>query len=239
MCSMAILLPREDQACLQSSSTRSNRRMQIGRAVSLTRTELRSLRDEEGLLPAVHALYRGQDSLASELLPPDEYLSVFEAASFGRSNRVARLLEEDPDRVRAWSPDGFTVLHLALFSEDKPTVRAVLVRHPDLEAPARGTVAAHVRPLHTAVFVRNVALAEMLIDAGADVQSHEAGGLTPLHAAAENGDVDMVLALLRRGADPLQRDDQGRTSADVAASVGALAVTTALRNHGMDAATDR
>jgi ankyrin repeat protein len=186
------------------------------KALAAAHPDLIRARDEEGLLPAVHALYRGQADLARDLLPSDAELSIFEAATFGRAERVTELLEEDPGLAREWSPDGFTVLHLALFSGSEPTVRAVLDRDPDLEAASRSSVAKMVRPIHTAVFVRNVGLAQLLLDAGVDVNGPESGGATPLHAAAQNGDLEMARLLLARGADPGVRDDQGRTPGDLA-----------------------
>jgi uncharacterized protein len=191
-------------------------------------------RDADGLLPATHALYYGLDDLAKELLPPDPSLTVFEASSFGRAKRVEELLNEDPGLVSVWSSDGFSVLHLALFSGDQPTVRAVLRHDPDLETPAKGEVAPGVRPIHTAVFVHDRQLAELLIDAGADVNSRERGGLTPLHAAAENKDTSMAQMLVARGGDPTMRDEQGRTAADIAAGAGADALATWLREQATD-----
>lgn len=191
------------------------------KALAAAQPDLIRARDEEGLLPAVHALYRGQADLARDLLPPDIELSIFEAATFGRAERVSDLLEKDPGLAREWSPDGFTVLHLALFSGSEPTVRAVLDHGPDVEAASRSSVAKLVRPIHTAVFVRSVGLARLVLDAGADVNARESGGATPLHAVAQNDDLEMARLLLARGADPGLRDDQGRTPGDVARDSGA------------------
>jgi ankyrin repeat protein len=202
------------------------------RALASADPDLVKTRDEDGLLPAVHALYRGLEELARDLLPPDAELSIFEAASFGRHDRVSELLDQDPGLVGAWSPDGFTALHLALFSGSEPTVRAVLGRDPDIEAPARSSVAVRVRPIHTAVFVRNVRLAEVLLDAGADVNAREFGGSTPLHAVANNGDVDMARFLLARGADPRLTDDQSRTAVDIARQGGHTAIVELLEAVG-------
>ncbi|MDQ3880639.1 MAG: ankyrin repeat domain-containing protein [Chloroflexota bacterium] len=199
------------------------------RAIARARPELRSLRDDDGLLPATEALYRGQDALARDLLPGDGELSVFEAATFARDDRLGELLASEPDVVRGWSPDGFTLLHLALFSGSPDTVRRVLAAGADLEAPSRSSVARGVRPIHTAAFVSRADLGALLIDAGADVDGREAGGFTALHAAAENADVEMVRLLLSRGADPRLTDDRGRTAADIAREKGAREVEEVLR----------
>jgi ankyrin repeat protein len=191
------------------------------RALVAAVPELMTTRDEEGLLPAVQALYRGLEDLARDLLPPDADLSIFEAATFGRVDRVSELLNEQPGLIRELSPDGFTVLHLAIFSGSEPTVRAVLERRPEIEAPSRSAVAKGVRPIHTAVFMRSVGLARLILDAGADVNARESGGATPLHAVAQNGDVEMARLLLVRGADPGLRDEQDRTPGDVARDSGA------------------
>jgi ankyrin repeat protein len=198
------------------------------RSLAVADPELMKTRDEEGLLPATHALYRGQADLARDLLPPDPDLTVFEAATFGREDRVSELLDENPALIREWSPDGFTVLHLAVFSGSEPTVRVVLDRSPDIEAASQSSVAKLVRPIHTAVFVRRVGLARLLLDAGADVNARESGGATTLHVVSQKGDIEMARLLLERGADPRLRDDQGRLPVDVARATGAQALVELL-----------
>ena len=64
---------------------------------------------------ALQALYEGDEERARRLLPPDGELSVFEAAAFGRDERLAEIVRDDPARARAFSDDGFTALHLAVF----------------------------------------------------------------------------------------------------------------------------
>jgi uncharacterized protein len=188
-----------------------------------------SERNEAGLLPATQALYRGHDDLARELLPPDDQLSIFEAASFGRWERVDQLLNEEPRLARQFSPDGFTPLHLAIFSGDVMTVRTVLAHDPDLEAGAQGSTAKGVRPLGTAIFVHRAGFVKLLIDAGADVNGREGNGFTPLHAATENQDEAIVRLLLARGADPSARDEQGRTSEEIARQAGDPELADVLR----------
>ena len=190
-------------------------------------------RDDEGLLPAVHALYRGDEALARDLLPPDGQLTVFEAAMFGRVDRVRALLAADPGLARAWSPDGFTALHLAIFGGDATIAELLLDAGSDVEAASRSETARLVRPLHTAVFARQPWLAILLLDRGADPNASESGGFTPLHTAVENGDPEVVRILLERGANPAARAEDGRTPVELAQASGdqdvVAAVTTQQR----------
>ena len=56
----------------------------------------------------------------------------------------------------------------------------------------------------------HVAVAEMLIAAGADVNpANDAGGWTPLHHAVHNGHLDVVQLLLRHGADKELKGNKG------------------------------
>jgi ankyrin repeat protein len=149
---------------------------------------------------ALKALYAGEVEKARALLPADAELSVFEAAAFGRLERLASILASDPAQARAFSDDGFTALHLAVFAEQEDAARVLIQHGADLDACSRGRIA-RVPPLGTAVFVRSVPLARLLLDAGADVNGREQGGSTPLRAASENGDEELVRLLLERGAD--------------------------------------
>jgi ankyrin repeat protein len=138
--------------------------------------------------PALQALYRGEPEQARELLRPDDELPAYEAAAFGRVERLARLLDEDPANATDWSPDGFTALHLAIFGESAEAVRLLIDHGADLEAVSAAEIA-QVTPLGTAAFVRSTALARLLLEAGADPA-------TGLGGARENGD-EAFEALLR------------------------------------------
>ncbi len=58
-------------------------------------------------------------------------LSVFEAAAFGRVERLGQILDEDRTRAHAISDDGFTALHLAIFGGQVESVRLLLERGAD------------------------------------------------------------------------------------------------------------
>jgi len=141
---------------------------------------------------ALQALYAGEQDRALSLLPPDDELTVFEAAAFGRTDRLSSLLARDPLQATAVSEDGFTPLHLAVFGKQEGAARVLIAHGADLDAISSATFA-QVTPLGTAAFVRSAHLAEILLQAGADPS---AGGETALSTAEANGDQDLV-SLLR------------------------------------------
>jgi ankyrin repeat protein len=162
---------------------------------------------------ALQALYEGDEERARELLPADDQLTVFEAGGFGRVERLGQMLDEDPGQAGAFSDDGFTALHLALFGGQEEAARLLLERGADPNVLSTSEIA-KVPPLGTAAFVRSVPLARLLIDSGADPNGRGEGGFTALHTAAQNGDERLVRLLLERGADPSLAADDGRRPAD-------------------------
>jgi uncharacterized protein len=150
--------------------------------------------------PALKALYEGSRDRAEELLPPDSELSVFEAAAFGRLAALAAILDADPTQANAWSPDGFTPLHLACFSGGATTSGLLVERGADLEAISRASFA-QVRPLGTAAFSGDVASAKVLLEAGADPNGEGRGGTNALQTAEQNGNEELIELLKSFGAD--------------------------------------
>ena len=162
---------------------------------------------------ALQALYEGDEARARRLLPPDGELSVFEAAAFGRDERLDEILHDDPAQAQAFSHDGFTALHLAVFGRQERAARVLLDAGADPNVLATSSFAP-VPPLGTAAFVRSVPLARLLLDHGADPNRPGEGGFTALHAAAQNGDEELARLLLERGADRSLPADDGRRPAD-------------------------
>jgi uncharacterized protein len=162
---------------------------------------------------ALEALYTGDAEKARELLPPDERLSVFEAAAFGRLDALRKILDDDRAQAAALSTDGFTALHLAVFGGQEDAARLLLDRGADPNVLSRNENV-RVQPLGTAAFVRSVPLARLLLDSGADVNGRGEGGFTALHSAAQNGDEELARLLLEGGADKSLATDDGKRAAD-------------------------
>ncbi|HEU0337688.1 MAG TPA: ankyrin repeat domain-containing protein [Gaiellaceae bacterium] len=155
---------------------------------------------EAGVSAPLLALYHGRRELAELLARARSELGVFEAAALDRTGRVEELLDADPGEATAFSADGFTALHLAAFF-GAPDAAAVLVgRGADVRAVSRNAL--RVQPLHSAAAARQVEIARLLLDAGADPNAAQEGGFVPLDAALQNEDRELEALLRGRGARP-------------------------------------
>ena len=89
--------------------------------------------------------------------------------------------------------------------------------------------------LHWAAMKGRLDLAEMLVDAGADLEAGtRLGGHTPLHVASRAAQASLVDALLGAGADALAATETGATALHFAAAAGSPQAIEALVRHGAD-----
>jgi ankyrin repeat protein len=91
-------------------------------------------------------------------------------------------------------------------------------------------------PLHLAAFFGALDAAQLLIDAGADLQAVSRNALdnTPLHAATAGGHTEIALLLIERGADVTATDAGRHTPLHIAAESGLTDVVQALLARGAD-----
>jgi ankyrin repeat protein len=174
---------------------------------------LAGAKDESGVSAPLLALYHRKRETAELLLARKEALApldVFEAAAFGRTARLEALLDEEPALVDAYAPDGFFPLGLAAFFGHEEAVRVLLARGANPNLAARNAM--KVAAIHAASAAGSLAIARLLVDAGADVNAVQQAGFTPLHAAAMSGRADLARLFLERGADRGTRTDDGRTA---------------------------
>jgi ankyrin repeat protein len=173
---------------------------------------------QSGISAVLLAVYSGHPEIARILLDHGATLDVFEASAVGDVDRLRELLVEDPSRVNAFAPDGFTPLGLAAFFRHPEAVRLLLTNGADVNVASRNTQ--RVAPLHSAVAGGTVEIVRDLLAHGADVHARQELGFTPLHGAAADGNEEMIRMLLARGADPTARTVAGKTAADIAQERG-------------------
>ena len=114
--------------------------------------------DENGLTVLMRAAYRGGDvfDAVRAANPP---LEPFDRIMVGESSGLPA-----PD---AWTPDGFTPLHIAAFAHNVEAARKLLEAGADPNVYATASFA-RVTPLGTCAFAGANEVAELLLQHGAD-----------------------------------------------------------------------
>lgn len=179
--------------------------------------------------PAMLATYYGNRDIAQDLLERGARADVCILTALGLTDRLTSLLQSDPLAVGAYSPDGWTPLHLAAHFGQVEAARILLDSGADLAARSQNRNGN--TPLHAALAGRQTEAARLLIERGADVTAADAQGWTPLHLAAHSGDLPIVEMLLERGADANATNRDGRTPVEMAEEKGQEAVLQVLRGR--------
>jgi ankyrin repeat protein len=185
--------------------------------VELDRTQL-SVRDASGVTAILLAVYHGKSEVAQLLIEMGASIDIFEASALGKADRIAGLLRDDPERVSAYSQDGFYPLGLAAFFGHLDAVRALIAAGADVHAVARNSF--KVQPIHAAAASRNIDIVRAVLEAGADPNVPQQQGFVPLHEAGTNGNRALAELLIKHGADPHQANEAGKSSIDLAREKG-------------------
>jgi uncharacterized protein len=138
--------------------------------------------DENGLTVLMRAAYRGGDAFEAVRAanPP---LEPFDRIMVGESSGLPA-----PD---AWTPDGFTPLHIAAFAHNAGAARALLEAGADPNVVATASFA-RVTPLGTCAFAGANNVAKLLLEHDADPTLAEDDRFTPLDAAVANGNIELA-----------------------------------------------
>ncbi len=183
-----------------------------------------------GLSPLMFALYNGAHDIAG-LLRGFRPLSLFEAASYGDAMRVAELLVADKSQIAAYSPDGWTPLHLAAFFGQRDTALVLVALGAPLDALSQNPM--QNTPMHAAIAgALGESLAPLLIGFGADVHHVGGSGVTARHLAASRGFEGLCKLLLARGVDRHLVTEDNKTAAQIARDRGHLATAALLELAG-------
>jgi ankyrin repeat protein len=187
-------------------------------------------RGDDGVSAVMLAVYYGRQDFVRELLARGLELNIWEASAVGDAARLNEILDQSPDLLNAFSPDGYLSIGLAVFFGHPAVVESLLARGAEVNVPSQN--AAKVCPLHSAVAQSDpavaLALTQRLLEKGANPNARQSGGWTPLHEAARRGHAEMVTALLGAGAEAAARSDDGTTALDLARAGGHVEVVRLL-----------
>jgi ankyrin repeat protein len=189
---------------------------------------------------------------------------LFTAIQAQDLQQVRALLQKDPALAGAHDAKGTSAVGAAFSVQRKegflprnenPILDAILAQHPPL-SPLETCMAGDVRPLiaadpafvrtvfkngwtplHAASFAGNVAAAQLLLDAGADLNARAKNQFenTPLQVTMLTQSRAVALLLLKRGADVNAVQAEGVTALHEAAQAGDLEMIRALLAAGADA----
>ena len=149
-------------------------------------------------------------------LPPMERLVelLFDAARMGRDEMIPALLQAGVD-IEVTDAKGYTPLVIASYNGQPGATAALLAAGAQVDgaADARGNTA-----LMGVCFKGYVEIAQILIDAGADVNRRNGVGQTALMMAALVNKTAIIDLLLEHGADPAIVDAAGNSVQSLALS---------------------
>ncbi len=183
---------------------------------------------KNGITMVMLAVYAHHPELAESFIATGIEPNIFEAAATGRVERVRALLKQNTELVHAWSPDGWTVLHLNF---NHPDVAKLLIdAGADLNLNSRNKL--NATPLQGAAANNWLELARLYLAHGANVNSRNEEGTNPLGEAAGNGFLEFATLLIEKGANVNQKDDNGKTPLTIAIESKQEATAKLLREHG-------
>jgi uncharacterized protein len=174
------------------------------------------------------SVYARQKPITDLLLATGVELNIFEAAATGRLERVRELLKKNPELIHAYSPDGWTPLHLNFGNVEM--AKFLMDSGADLDAVSKNKFTA--TPLQGSVVNHSIEVGRLLLARGANASPRNDDGGNPLHEAAGNGDLEFAKLLLDHGANINAKDDNGKTPLAIALEYKQPEMAKLLRDKG-------
>jgi ankyrin repeat protein len=171
-----------------------------------------------GVSPIMLSCYYKKPQITAILLQYAAQISIFEAAAAGKFDVVAHQIFKNPEIINTYSGDGFTPLGLAAYFGNEEIARYLVLKGADVNLLSSNGY--YISPLQSAIAGNFTAIAKMLLENNALVNSAQKAGITPLHVAAEHGNIEIIILLLEKGADVKAMMEGGKFPCDLALEKG-------------------
>ena len=144
--------------------------------------------------------------------------SALHDAAYKNHPEIAQLLIDAGADIEAKNRHGETPLHRTAWQGSVETLHVLLQAGADVNILTTGWIRGGA--LHYAALRNHPAIAQILIDAGADIDAKTDYGATPLRYAAQEGNTGVARILLEAGANQNARKNDGSTTFMAAANYG-------------------
>ncbi len=185
------------------------------RAIVQAHPELADGANMFGARPTHAAVFAGHAQIAEDLFAAGVKRDGFLAAELNDTSGLIEAIAADPCFSHRMNAGGMTALHLACYWCSIDAARILIDAGADVMAVSDDGFL-EIHPLGSAVATPNIAnpsddetnviaLVDLLLRSGADVNARRRDGLTALHTAGYRGNLDVIRRLLKAGADPTIR----------------------------------
>ena len=146
-----------------------------------------SSQNETAIQAATHT---GQVPIIEFLLSQGAVLDICTASFLGREDDVRRMLDDDPDQVRAEGAHGLPLLYFPALGGNLAIARLLAERGAAVNG-GEGLAT----PLHAAAMTGRLEMARWLVEQGASKEAKDYSGKTPIEVASGTDHHDVAEAL--------------------------------------------